>query len=158
MFFLERGRLRGLDRWLLAPVTGSIHDCSRGGAVAESNTARVMAERVQTLKMPSSMPVVIQLDNTALDTFLKGLMQALQEMGAEVAEARSKASSSEATAAHLIQQVRAQCPACSKLFPYPKPCPHALHGIACAANLSDDSRFPDAARAQLTLAGVWPER
>ena len=85
-----------------------------------------MAERVQTLKMPSSMPVVIQLDNTALDTFLKGLMQALQEMGTEVAEARSKASSSEATAAHLIQQVRLRPPACPKLSPHPKPLPHAL--------------------------------
>ena len=47
-----------------------------------------MAEKIATMKMPASMPVVIQLDNTALDTFLKGLMQALQEMGTGLLSAR----------------------------------------------------------------------
>ena len=64
-----------------------------------------MAERLHALKVPEALPVVIQLDNTALDGFLKNLMQALGELGAEVTESKHKASANEVTCVALLKQV-----------------------------------------------------
>ena len=64
-----------------------------------------MAGRLKNIKIPEALPVVIQLDNTALDGFLKNLMSALQEMGSELIDAKQSASTSEATTVHVLQEV-----------------------------------------------------
>jgi len=64
-----------------------------------------MAGRLKNIKIPEALPVVIQLDNTALDGFLKNLMSALHEMGSELIDAKQSASTSEATTVHVLQEM-----------------------------------------------------
>ena len=67
-----------------------------------------MAERLHTLKIPEALPVVIQLENTVLDGFLKNLMQALGELTTEVTESKGKVSANEVNSVALLKQVCAR--------------------------------------------------
>ena len=95
-----------------------------------------MAERLHALKIPEALPVVIQLENTVLDGFLKNLMQALGELGAEVAESKGKASASEVNCVALLKQVgarRHRC-RCVRSFSVRRPCERGFaHGICVGA-------------------------